>query len=640
MKLQLTMERSKFAVAGAILATILLVSINIFSSTVLRGVQIDLTEDRLFTLSDSTYRVLRDIDEPVAVRFFFSRALAGQSPIHANYAVRVRELLEHYVDLADGKLRLEVLDPETYSVTEDAAVTLGLQGIPLDRKGNVVYFGLAATNSTDDQEVIPFFDPEREPFLEYDLTRLIFNLASPKKKVVALLNSLSMEFDPALNNQPWAVLTQMRQFFEVRRLSPRISMIDDDVDVLMVVHPAALNQKARYAIDQFVMQGGRAMIFVDPLSEIASGSRGPRSMLGGSSLEELFAAWGVAYSPDRFVADITSAAKVSLPSGGRSSIVDYVVWLELGADRLNTEDVVTSQIRRITMGSVGSLAPKEGATTQFIPLISSSLRSMQKDVKEIQVQPDPLKLLQEFKSTGKPFVLAARILGDVKSAYPDGPPVDKTAKGGAAALDKTSSEKKQPRPHLTQSARPINVVVVADSDILSDRFWYRAQDFYGQKIGFPVANNADFVINVLDNLMGSDAMIGLRSRGLSVRPFTLIKEIQQDSELRYRKTERDLLKRMSDTELKLGQLNLTDDTDGTAILTEEQKATMKRFRRELLTTRQELRKVQHALNRDIEALDTAFKVLNIWAVPAILSFIVLIMALWRRARYRRHVRTT
>lgn len=635
-----SLESGKLAIAGVFLAAILLVSINIFSSTVLRGVRLDLTEDRLFTLSESTHQVLRAIDEPVTVRFFFSRALAGQSPIHANYAVRVRELLEHYVDLAAGKLRLEVHDPEAYSVTEDAAVSLGLQGIPLDRKGNVVYFGLAAVNSTDDREVIAFFDPEREPFLEYDLTRLIFNLASPKKKVVALLNSLSMEFDPALNNQPWAVLTQMRQFFEVRRLSPRMTDIDDDVDVVMVVHPSALNQKARYIIDQFVMRGGRAMIFVDPLSEVAAGSGGSRRMLGGSSLEEMFDAWGIAYSPDWFVGDIASAAKVNLPSGGRSSIVDYVVWLELNSDRLNSEDVVTSQIRRITMGSVGALAPKEGATTQFVPLVSSSPRSMLKDVKEIQVQPDPLKLLQEFEPTGKPFVIAARVRGDAKTAYPDGPPVDKGAKEGAAAGGGTKGEKKQPRPHLSQSARPINVVVVADSDILSDRFWYRAQDFYGQRVGFPIANNADFVINVLDNLTGSDALIDLRSRGLSVRPFTLIKEIQQDAELRYRKTERDLLKRMADTEMKLGQLNLEDDTEGTAILTEAQKATMASFQRELLTTRQQLRQVQHALNRDIEALDTALKVLNIWAVPAILSVLVFVMALWRRARYRRHVRTT
>ena len=635
-----SLERSKLAIAGVFLAAILLVSINIFSSTMLRGVRLDLTQDRLFTLSESTYRVLRAIDEPITVRFFFSRALAGQSPIHANYAVRVRELLEHFVDLAAGKLRLEVHDPEPYSVTEDAAVTLGLQGIPLDRKGNVVYFGLAAVNSTDDREVIPFFDPEREPFLEYDLTRLIFNLASPKKKVVALLNSLSMEFDPAANNQPWAVLTQMRQFFEVRRLSPRMTDIDDDVDVVMVVHPSALNQKARYIIDQFVMRGGRAMIFVDPLSEIAAGSRGSRRMLGSSSLEELFDAWGITYSPDHFVGDIASAAKVNLPSGGRSSIVDYVVWLELGSDRLNAEDVVTSQIRRITMGSVGALAPKEGAATQFVPLVSSSPRSMLKDVKEIQVQPDPLKLLQEFEPTGKPFVFAARVRGDAKTAYPDGPPADKEAKADAAAGGDAAGEKKQPRPHVSQSARPINVVVVADSDMLSDRFWYRAQEFYGQRVGFPVANNADFVINVLDNLTGSDELIDLRSRGLSVRPFTLIKEIQQDAELRYRKTERDLLKRMADTEMKLGQLNLEDDAEGTAILTDEQKATMASFQRELLTTRQQLRQVQHALNRDIEALDTALKVLNIWAVPAILSVLVLVMALWRRARYRRHVRTT
>ena len=467
-----------------------------------------------------------------------------------------------------------------------------------------------------------------------------FNLANPKKNVVALLNSLSMEFDPAMNNRPWAVLTQMRQFFEVRRLSPRVTDIDDDVDVVMVVHPSSLNQRARYAIDQFVMRGGRAMIFVDPLSEMAAGSRGSRMLLGGSSLEELFDAWGITYAADRFVGDIASAAKVSLPSGGRAAIVNYLPWLELGPHRLNAEDVVTSQIRRITMGSVGALAPKEGATTQFVPLVSSSPRSMLMEVEKIQIQPDPLKLLQEFKPTGKPFVLAARVRGDAKSAYPDGPPEGKGTKEGVAAGGDTAGEKKPPRPHLSESARPINVVVVADSDVLTDRFWYRSQDFYGQQVGFPVANNADFVINVLDNLTGSDALIDLRSRGLSMRPFTLIREIHQDAEIRYQKTERDLLQRMADTEMKLGQLDLKDDAEGTVILTEKQKAAMASFQRELLTTRQQLREVQHALNKDIEALDTALKVLNIWAVPALLSVLVLVMALWRRVRYRYHVRTT
>lgn len=641
-----SLDKRRLAVVGIVLAAILLVALNLLSSTSLRPLRLDLTENNLFTLTESTEKVLKSIDEPIALRFFFSRVLADQSPAHGNYAVRVRELLEHYVSLANGKLTLDVNDPQPYSVVEDQAVTLGLQGVPLDRKGNVVYFGLAAINSTDDKEVIAFFEPEREPFLEYDLTRLIYNLAHPKKKVVALLNSLNMEFDPAMNYQPWAVYTQMTQFFEVRRLSPRVAEIDDDVDVLMVVHPLALNERARYAIDQFVLRGGKAMIFVDPLSEIAAGSTGGRSMLvGGSTLPKLFDAWGIEYDPEKFVGDLTSAAKVNMPEGGRTTVVDYVAWLELNADRLNGEDVVTNQISRLTFGSAGALAPKAGATTQFTPLASSSPRSMLIDSAKISQRPDPKRLLQEFQPAGHPFAVAARIRGAVKTAFPDGRPEEKEGSEGAVAqamkLPEVEEEKKLRHAHLAESAHPVNVVVVADTDVLSDRFWYQMQDFYGQMVGYPIANNADFVVNTLDNLTGSNDLIGLRSRGISIRPFERIQEIKHNAELRYRRTEQELLKKMAETEKKLGELRFDEGGgEGAVILTDAQKSTMDSFRNELLTTRKQLREVQHALNEDIESLDTWLKVLNIWAVPALLSIVVLIMALVRRTRYRQHVRTT
>ncbi len=626
MKAMETMDRRTLTKAAVVLAAVLFVALNVLSTTALRPARVDLTEDKLFTLSDGTRHVLASIDEPIVLRFYFSRPLAERSPVHGNYGARVRELLEHYVSLAGDKLHLEFYDPEPFSIEEDAAVSFGLQGVPLNRSGDLAYFGLAATNSTDDRETIPFFEPDREPYLEYDLTRLIFDLANPKKKVVGVIGSLPMRMDRAMQFRSWAIMEQMDQFFEVRQLSPSSGKIDDDVDVLMVAHPWQLLEATLYAIDQFVLAGGRAMVFVDPYSETMA-TRRVGAQLGGTSSEmkKLFDAWGVEFTKDKFVGDIGTAVKVSAPSGGRTVYADYVSWLGLGPSNLNREDVVTDRIRRVIMASAGFVAPKEGATTTLTPLMTTTSQAMRYDTELLQGTPDPVKLLHAFKSENRSFTLAARVHGPVKTAFPDGRPATGTEKEG---------EKPAQAKHLSESKGPINVVVVADTDLLFDSFWMQVRDLFGQRIIIPTANNADFVINVLDNLAGSDALIGLRSRGQSFRPFHRIDALQSAAELRYRKTEQGLMEKMRDTEKKLGELQTGGEGEGTIILTEKQKTTVEEFRAELLGIRKQLRDVQHALRKDIDALDTWLKVVNIWAVPGLISVIALVLVFVRRRRYR------
>ena len=633
---------------GLVLAVILLLSVNIISSLELKRGQIDLTQNKLFTLSEGTREVLASIDEPITVRYYYSHRLGEISTYHGAYATRVRELLEHFANVSNGMIRVEEIDPEPFSVREDEAVNFGLRAIPLDKSGENGYFGLVATNSTDDVQTVPLFDPQREPFLEYDLTRAFFDLAKPKKKVVGLITSLFIEADPLLEYKPWPLYKQISEFFEVRSITGKVKKIDDDVDVLLIVHPRHIEEETKYAIDQFILRGGRAVVFVDPYNETAVVSpRGQRGA-GDSELPKLFDSWGVKFVTDKFVGDRDAAIRVSARVRDRDVVADYLSWLNLTSANFNQNDVITSQLDTMTVASAGWLEPKAGATTKFEPLITTSTQSQRISTDFVYGgQPDPQAILDQFKPENKSYAIAARLTGPVKTAFPDGPPKDKKkeeekekataqAKDDEGKEDTTAKEDEKDKspPQLMESKGPINLVLVADTDMLSSEFWLREQSFFGERLQVPVANNADFVVNALDNLSGSDALISLRSRGLSVRPFTRVIALRNAAENRYQETQQKLEKKLSDIEQKLKGLKIDQSAKGGVILTSAQRAEFDKFRADMFATRKQLRDVQLALRRDIENLDTTLKALNIWAMPVIIAVIAIIVALIRRRRYR------
>ena len=640
-------DRRKLAVAGIVVALVLFVALNLFSSIALQQARVDFTEGQLFTLCDGTRQVIREIEEPVTLRFYFSRRISDQVPAFGNYAKRVRELLENYVSLSGGKLKLKVYDPKPYSEEEDEAVTFGLQGVPVDRSGEVAYFGLAASNSTDDKKSIAFFNSNREPFLEYDLTRLIYDLSHPEKKKLGVMTDLQIWGDPGRNVPGWSITDLLNQFFIVRILNTDVTTIDDEIDLLFLIPPKEMSDQTLYAIDQFVLRGGRMIVFVDPVSEMtaAPGANGrPPGMPTTARLDKLLDAWGVAFDPDTIATDQANAIQVRMGSTQGGSVIDYLSWLNLGPANFSQDDVVTSELRRISLASAGILSPKEGTTTEFKPLIQTSRRSMRMDAKEVRFMPNPQALLEKFKAEDKPLTLAVRIQGKVKSIFPDGPPPNKKkddkspAKNAVETPAKGGDEKKTARPHLSESAEPINVVVVADSDLLTDQMWVQQQNVFGKRVIVPTSNNADFTINVLDNMSGSNALVGLRGRGFSLRPFDRLNALQRTAELRYRSTERKLREKLNETQRKLGELETESGNGklgGNVILSEKQRQTLADFRVEMVSVRQQLREVQHALRQEIEDLNTRLKAINIWAVPVLISFVALLMVLIRRWRFRR-----
>lgn len=597
----------------------------------LRGLRLDLTENGLYTLGEGTHAVLEDIQEPINLYFFFSNEATQTLPTLRAYANRVRETLEELAANApEGKLVLHVVDPLPFSEDEDRAEQYGLQAANIGPAGEGVYFGLAGSNSVGKTDIIPFFqpDPRKEAFLEYDLARLIYNLANTDKPVVGLLTAAPIGggFDPTTQqpSQPWVVVEQARQLLEVRNLEPNTLKIDDDVDVLWIVHPQMLEDSTLYAIDQFVLRGGRAMIFVDPLAEILAGQSAGGfggSADASSTLDRLFAAWGVTFDTANVVAD----NRYALSIGGRFRPMRHVGLLGLDAEAMSQDDVITSGLSSVNVGVAGHFTLADGSTAKLTPLLQSSVESELMPTDRFQFLPDPSELLNGFTPGGKQYTIAARLEGPLKTAFPDGAP---TAADREAPVDAALNAA-----HLA-STENANVVLVGDVDILSDRLWVQVQSFLGQRLSTAFANNGDFVINALDNLSGSAALIGLRSRATYTRPFTKVEELRRKADLEFRETEQQLEAQLTQTEQKLGELQAArgDANAGSMLMTPEQQTEVQRFMDEQLRIRQELRAVRRNLDADIDSLGTRLKIVNIALVPLLLTVLALAVVYAKRRR--------
>lgn len=638
-----SLSRRTLALVSLAAAAVIFVSVNVIAGHWLSASRIDLTSGSLYTLADGTRKTLAQIQEPIVLRFYYSHRLGDEIPSYGIYAQRVRSTLLQYAALARGKIDFREIDPEPFSPEEDRAVAFGLQGVPVDQSGEKVYFGLAAANSTDDQQLIPFFQTERERFLEYDITKMIHGLAMPKKTVVGLVSDLPLEgdFAAALQGrplQPYAILTQLRQLYEVRTLATDFDKVDPEVDVLMIVHPQKLAEKTVYAIDQFVLGGGRALVFVDPFSETQQMHPNRMSPPGAdtsSDLEKLLTAWGVQMAPKMVAGDRDAARKVNAGTATNVQAVDYVAWLVLKSDDLNHDDPVTGDLDQIAMATAGILEPTKDAKTTLVPLIRTSTDSEEIPVEKFQGgMPDVAGLLDDFKPSGQRLVLAARITGPAATAFPDGPPKDEKPKDDKAADDKTKAEAAKPDQipdEIKEAKQPINVVVVADTDILDDRFWAQTQDFFGQQVIVPVASNGDFVANAIEVLAGGNDLIGLRSRGTAARPFLLVNQIQRAAELKNRANEKALEGKLRDAEAKMKDLQ--QNKEGAVTLTAEQTQAIDNFRGEMLRTRQQLRDVQRALREDIDKLKATLEFFDIALIPLLVGLAAVILG-WMRLRRR------
>ncbi len=626
---------------GLFVLVVLFIGLALAITFGLRGERLDLTENHLYTLSDGTVHILDSLKKPITLTLYFSNKTSTNLPALRSYEKRVSELLQEYQFRSHGKIKLKVVDPEPFSDAEDTATEAGLKSVPAGNSGDKVFFGLIGETRSGHQKTIPFFQMNRQSSLEYDVTKLVYSLEHPQEPVVGVISGLDINggFDYARRapSQPWIVVQQMEDLFKVRWLGQNVSKIGKDVDVLMVVDPTDLSDQARMAIDQYVLGGGKLIVFVDPNAESADAN----PMLGGhgtsSNLPKLFRQWGVKFSADKIVGDYDNSLVVGV--GQQHRPVRDIALLGLTNEDFDRNDVILSGLNNINMSTAGFFTPIAHSGLKVQPLLYSSDDAMPIEAKKLLTMRSPDQLMDGFKPTGKRYILAARITGKAQTAFPEGIQVKVPAdKSKAAAKDKTAnSGKSKPKPKETTilprvSSGDINVMVVGDTDILTDRLWVQISNFFGQRVAQPWADNGNFLINALDNYAGSKDLISIRSRGEYTRPFVRVQAMRRDAESSLLKQEETLKQRLKQTEDKLNKLQQAEGKKhDKSLLTDEQKKTLLQFREEKLKIRKQLRNVEHQLNSDIEALGTKLKLLNIVVMPLLLTLLLaLVTWLWRR----------
>ncbi len=639
--------RKLLSTTGLILAIVLFAVVNLFVGTAVRAARVDLTENGLFTLSDGTKKILSRLGQKIRLRYYFSKDLVSSNPeiAHlADYAKRVQELLEEYVVHGNGKLTMEVIDPAAFSKEEDDAVAFGLSNPAANAAGDRLFFGLVATNSVDDERTIAFFDQRREEFLEYDVSEMISDLAAVEKPVVGVISSLPVNGRFISPNQPpepaWYAIEQLQRGFETRELPiASTTEIPEDVKILVLIHPKNVSQDLYYAIDQVVMKGGKVIAFVDPFchfdQEVPPGGN-PMMAQKDSNLQPLFDAWGVELAERKLAGDREAA----LPIAPQGEPVPMIVLMGLKDDAFSKTDVVTGNLKLVQTFTAGILRPKSDATTKFEPLLQTGEQSQEVDAMSVQFGLDPKSLLSGFVPSGERLVIAARVSGPAKSAFPDGKPAaaeteseadaadevldptkpEETADETAAAEGESGEESVEPAgaAHVAET-EAIQVILVADADMLQDSLWVQKTPFFDTYMIAKHADNGDILMNAVENLSGDSDLISLRSRGRSLRPFDKKEEIAREADARYRSIEEGLVASLRDTEQQLSQLQMEKSEAEQLILTEEQEAAIAKFEEERQRIRGELRDVRHDLRKDIDALGSWLKFVNIGLIPLVIT---------------------
>ena len=613
-------SRNLFSIGSLALMAIVFVGLVILSEFLFKGFRLDLTGNGQYTLNEGTKNILADLEEPVSIYYFFSEDASRDLPQIRSYARWVGELLEDMADRSDGQLTIRRIDPKPFSPEEDQAAKFGLQAIPVGTGMDSLYFGLAGTNALDDVQIMPFLQPSKEQFLEYDLAKMVSSLSHLEQMKVGLLSSLNMQpgFDPASGQTKpaWTIYDQLDQLFELQVIASSTTVLPDDIDLLFLVHPKELSDEMRYALDQFVLRGGRLVAFIDPFAESDLGDKpnDPMARLNAgssSTLGPLLDAWGVGFDTTRVVGDLLYALQVSAGSGVPP--VRHIGIMSVNRDGLNGMDIVSADLETVNFSSAGWLEPLEGATTQLRALVETSENAASLQASRLRFLANPQDLMSGFTPTGDRYILAARITGPAPSAFESVP------------------EGKAAEQHVSESVEAgINVILFADTDILTDRMWVQRQQFLGQVLVNSFADNGTLVVNSVDNLLGSSDLISIRTRASSSRPFDRVERLRLKAESQYRATEESLNRELQETERKLTEMqSLRNDGDLT-VLSDEQQAELQRFMDQRIQIRSDLRQVRHDLDRDIDALGSRLKLINIGLMPLIVVFMALLFSHQRR----------
>jgi len=589
------------------LALLFVVTVSL-SNMLFRGLRIDLTENRLYTLSEGTVRILQSLQEPVHLQLYYSATASGDEQLLRGYAERAETMLDEFAEVANGNIKISIIDPKPFSEDEDFAQALGLTPVYLDI--DPIYLGIVGSNSTDGEEHIPFLDISRETFLEYDLARLVYSLANRDRPVLGIISSLPVTggYDPAtgLIEAPWTIVTELEQLFEWRALELNegalSTAIPEDVATLFIIHPAELSAAQLYTIEQFVFGGGSALIMLDPFAESTTSGAFDAPISSGFKLLE---DWGLQFDTNSFVADEAFALAV-VDDNGKTQRHPGLIGVQRSA--LSNDNVISSGISSLNLGFSGAFSATADADISLSTLVESSANATLLPVSLILQTRNTAEFSALIPTNIAPLTLAAVVRGSPTSAF--------------APRDSA---------HLAQPSTPLKVVVVGDTDLLTDRYWTQVQNYFGQNINVPFSGNGDFIINILDNLSGSNDLIGMRSRAVYTRPFTRVSELRREAEAEFRLRREQLETELAATETRLEELQNGDAADS-GLLNTEQDDEVARFMDQRLQIRKDLRTVRRNLSRDIEQLGMQLLLLNTLLIPLLIALAGIGAGMYRRGR--------
>ncbi len=629
-------ETYLYSTVGAGVMVVIVIALNVILRPVVK--RIDLTKDKLYTLSEGTRRILGRIDTPVQIRFYFSQSDPATPVEYKTYAARVEDLLNEYKLHAKGNLEIKRLDPVPDSDAEDSANVDGVEGQPISPLGgDKIYFGLAIS-CLDARAAIAFLNPARERLLEYDLTRAISQVIKPTKPVVGVMSGLPVfgEFNPMMmrmgggRQEPWLFINELKADFNVKEVQLSADKIDDEVKVLLVVYPKGISEATQYAVDQFVLRGGKLIAFLDPLSIMDTRSANPQNPLqgaanSGASLDLLLKAWGLSFDINKVVADKEYFTEMG-GEGGRPQVNPSV--LQLPAKATDTNDVVTSQISRLFLPFAGTFSGSPAEGLKETVLLRSSPNA---DLSE--------KMLaqfggagQDFKPSGKEYPLAVRLTGKFKTAFPDGKPVDKTDKKDEKPGEEKKAETK-PEDSLKESKEEGVVVLVGDADMLHEQFYVRVMNLGGLRVmDRPFSQNLPFVQNLVELLSGDKDLISMRSRSTMSRPFTKVRELQAKAEERFANKIKELEKSESDLNQKINELVRGKQPGQHLILSDDAKKEWNDVQKKRTEVRATLKQERKNLRKDIDSLQTTLQWTNILAMPLAVAAAGVALALVKRKK--------
>ena len=579
---------------------ILFLSFNFIINKINFNFGIDFTETNTFTLSKGTKNLLKNLEEPLTLEFIYSRQLSKNIPVIQNYANQIEGLLNRYEELAKGKIIFNIIEPEAYSDEEDYVNRYNIQGFPLGQEGTNLYFGLIASNTTDDIEVIKFFDPSKAGSLEKQLTDIVYKLSRVEKPKVGFLSWVDTSVPP--NSQPdrneYIILDRFKDYYDFETLDQKTTNFDN-LDVLIVYHPSDVSEKTEYAIEQFILNGGNTVIFVDPYFEKND------HMNKSSDLPKVFQTLNLNYN-DNVILDGAQATRLqtqqNMSDNTSLQTMLKLNWPEVRGNFINQSETVGSGLSLVRLVSPGGFAPlNEDSQVVYSPLISSSELTMDLPLKDVL---DPIKLINNFKPSGIPYDFGVKLNGTAKTSFSD------------------YQEKLEN--HIDQSSQDINVIVFSDADFIRTAFWARVQRFLDSTVIEESSDNGSLVSNILDSMTGFNDFIDLRNKETPFRPFTVVQKLQAEAEQQYLGQEQELQARLDATLNQIKNLSGGGNTNDVQ-LSDQQLEELANFQADLESTRKQLREVRRQLNKDIDDLANRINILNTFLLPILLIVLMFIV---------------